>query len=69
VLQQAQEKNKLKIDLPDRCYDQSYYQAKEALLPGMKFMFQIPAPKSSNEIRIAIAGDSVTQGCCGTDIN
>jgi hypothetical protein len=34
----------------------------------MKFMFQIPAPKPSNEIRIAIAGDSVTQGCCGTTI-
>lgn len=35
----------------------------------MKFIFQIPAPKPSSEIRIAIAGDSVTQGCCGTNID
>jgi len=48
------------------CHDQSHYQAKEALLPGQKFMFQVPAPKLGNEIRIAVAGDSTTQGCCGT---
>jgi len=43
-------------------------QAKEALLIGHKFKFQVPTPKDSNEIRIAVAGDSATQGCCGTSL-
>lgn len=35
-------------------------------MPGLKFKFQVPPPQTSNEIRIAIAGDSTTQGFTGS---
>ena len=44
-------------------------QAKEALLVGHKYDFQIPTPKDGNEIRIAVVGDSATQGYGGTSLD
>jgi hypothetical protein len=60
-----QEMNRIKIDLSNTCTEQSYFQAKQANLPGNKFVFSVPSPKP-NEVRIAIAGDSTAQGFGGT---
>ena len=57
---------KFKIELSQACHDQTYLQASQALYPGLKYDFTIPAPKKHNEIRIAVAGDSATQGMGGT---
>jgi len=35
--------------------------------PGNKFNFKVQG-FSPNEIRVAFAGDSVTQGCCGSEV-
>jgi lysophospholipase L1-like esterase len=58
--------SKFKIELSQKCHDQTYLQAVQAQAPGLKFNFNIPAPKRHNEIRIAVAGDSATQGYGGT---
>jgi len=60
----------LKISLSDKCGDTySDYLAKSYLLgnykEGKKYNFRIAPPKLDNEIRIAIAGDSATQGSFG----
>lgn len=57
----------LKTKLGKVCELQSYPQATEAQLPGNKFSFQVTPPKPG-EVRIVFAGDSVTQGCCGTTL-
>ena len=63
--------SQIALPLSDWCHDQAYLEAVEAQLPGNKYTFRLPPVKvpqtgQRNEVRIAIAGDSVTQGCCGT---
>jgi hypothetical protein len=59
--------SEIKIELSQSCDNQSAAQANEAHLPGNNFNFQVPKPKP-NEIRIAFAGDSVTQGFGGMNM-
>lgn len=59
-------KSKLYIDLSSKCEAQAFTRAKqESNLAGKKYFHQVPAP-SSNEIRIAVAGDSAAMGMGAT---